>query len=215
VKFLTAGGQQNIKGAIESIESGSAVEVVVAVRTRLARWPSAHVAIGLLAAIGMLAFTLYSDELEFDYWQIIILPVLVGMVFGLAVELVPGVQRVLTAAGVRERSLRDASRAVFYDLGVHKTSGRTGVLVFVAVRDRRVAIVGDVAVVDALGERVLASHAAMLAAEIPRGLTAVAAKLATLAPVFGKPFPKRADDVDELANAVHAVGRKPRQAVVR
>ncbi len=213
MKFLTEAGQKEIKSAIEKIEATSSIEVVVAVRQRLARWPSAHVAIGLCAAIAMLAFTLYSDDFEFDYWAIIVLPVLVGMAFGLAVDLVPGVQRALTARRIRERLLHDASRAAFYELGVHKTRGRTGLLVFVAVRDRRVALVGDVAVVDALGQRTLDNHARALAREIPDGLDAIARRMCELAAVVATPLPRQADDTDELANAVHAVGRrKPRRA---
>ncbi len=217
MRFLSERGQQDIRGAVEAIEATSSVEVVVAVRQRLARWPSAHVAIGMVAALAMLAFTLYSDQLEFAYWEIVLFPLLAGMVFGLLVELLPAVQRALTAPRIRERQLREASRATFYELGVHKTRERTGLLVFVAVLDRRVALVGDVGVVEALGQRTLDAHAKTLAAEIPHGLVAVAAKLRELAPTFEKPLPRRDDDIDELANAVHAVGRrKPRaRGVVR
>lgn len=211
MRFLTEDGQREIKAAIEAIEGASSVEVVVAVRQRLARWPSAHVAVGMLAALAMLAFQLYVEDIEFDYWSILLLPVLAGVVFGLLVELLPPVQRALTSRRVRERLLREASRAAFYELGVHKTTGRTGLLVFVAIRDQRVALVGDVAVVESIGQAVLDRHAAALAAELPNGLVAIANKLRDLAPVMVKPLPKRADDVDELANAVHAVGRRRRQ----
>ena len=197
MKFLTEAGQREIKAAIETIEGGSSAEVVVAVRQRLARWPSAHVAVGLLAALAMLAFQLYVDDIEFDYWSILLLPVLAGVAFGLLVELLPSVQRALTSRRARERLLREGARATFYDLGVHKTTGRTGLLVFVAIRERRVALVGDVGVVEAVGQGALDQHAAALVAEIPNGLVAIGEKL-------------RADDVDELANAVHAVGRRRR-----
>jgi len=210
VKFLTEAGQREIKAAIETIEGGSSAEVVVAVRQRLARWPSAHVAVGLLAALAMLAFQLYVDDIEFDYWSILLLPVLAGVAFGLLVELLPSVQRALTSRRARERLLREGARATFYDLGVHKTTGRTGLLVFVAIRERRVALVGDVGVVEAVGQGALDQHAAALVAEIPNGLVAIGKKLRDLAPVLAKPLPKRADDVDELANAVHAVGRRRR-----
>ncbi len=215
MKFLTEDGQREIKGAIEALENVSSVEVVAAVRQRLAPWPSAHVAIGLLTALGMLAFQLYSDDFEFDYWSILLLPVLVGASFGMLVELVPGVQRALTSRRIRERRLNEGARATFYDLGVHKTSGRTGLLMFIAIRDRRVALVGDVAVVQAIGQRELDRHAAALAAEIPNGLVAIAKKLRDLGPVLGKPLPKQADDIDELANAVHAVGRRRRRVSVQ
>lgn len=211
MKFLSADGQSAIKTAVEAIEAKSSVEVVVAVRQRLARWPSAHVAVGLCAAFGTLAFQLYSDDLEFDYWAILVLPLLVGMLFGMLVELMPGVQRALTAPRIRERLLREAARATFYDLGVHKTRERTGLLIFVAVRDRRVTLVGDVGVVEALGQATLDAHAKALTAEIPSGLAAIARRMHELAAVCEVPLPRRADDTDELANAVHAVGRRSRR----
>lgn len=211
MKFLTEAGQREITKAIEAIEAVSAAEVVVAVRPRLARWPSAHVAIGLCGALAMLGFELYSEDFEFDYWAILVLPVLAGVVCGLVVELLPSVQRALTSRRARTRLLHEAARAAFYDLGVHRTRGRTGLLVFVAVRDRRVALVGDVAVVEALGQAALDRHAAALAGELPGGLEAIARRMRDLAPALAAPLPRQADDIDELANAVRAVGRRPRR----
>src|SRR5438045_3928208 len=53
----------------------------------------------------------------------------------------------LIERGLRERVLA-AARAAFVELGVHRTRARTGVLVYVSVRERRVELVCDVAVVD-------------------------------------------------------------------
>jgi putative membrane protein len=206
MKFLAAGGKQ-FETAIEAVEAASAVEVVVAVRPRLRRWPSANAAIGVVCALFVLGFELYSEELEFDYWAIMALPLVAGLVGGMLVELVPSLQRALTPRRVRRESLLEAARATFYELGVHKTRGRSGLLVFVAIRDRAVTMVGDVAIMEKLGQRRLDSYSARLAQAMPGGAEAVARVLSELAPTFGKALPRGVDDANELANEVHV---KPR-----
>ncbi|MBA2543131.1 MAG: hypothetical protein H0V17_26050 [Deltaproteobacteria bacterium] len=215
MKFLSEAGQRELRVAIEAVEAASSVELVVAARQRLRRWPSANVAIGVMCALAMLAFELYSEDYEFDYWAIMVFPLLAGMIGGLLVELVPGVQRVLTPRRVRTQNLLEAARATFYELGVHNTKGRTGLLVFVAIRDRSATLVGDVTVVDKLGKATLDRTATAVAAAIPGGAEAVARALRDIAPALGKALPRTADDVDELSNLVHVIKpeRGPRRFV--
>jgi putative membrane protein len=213
VAFLTDGVKQQLDKAIKAIEAGSSIEVMIAVRQRLRRWPSANAAIGVMCALSMLAFELYSEEFEFDYWAILVFPVLAGMTGGLLVELVPTLQRALTPRRIRKQNLLEAARATFLELGVHKTRGRTGLLVFVAVRDRAALLVGDVAVEDKVGKAKLDRIAATIAAGIPQGGEAVARALHDTAPALAKALPRAADDIDELADLVHAV--KPQRGLRR
>ncbi len=210
--FMTEPGRDELRRAIAAIEEVSSVEVVVAVRPRLRRWPSAHAAIGVSLAIAALAFALFA-EAEFELYEILLLPVLAGMIGGLAVELVPPLQRALTPRRARARELREGSRATFYELGVHKTRGRTGVLVYIVPRDRVAALVGDAAVVDKLGQPALDRIGAALAAEIPNGVGAVARTLRDTAKRFGDALPHAADDIDELPNEVHMLRPRSRARV--
>jgi len=215
VKFLSEAGQRELRVAIEEVEAASSVELVVAARQQIRRWPSANVAIGLVFAMAMLAFELYSETYEFDYWAILLFPLLAGMIGGLLVELVPPLQRALTPRRIRTQNMLEAARATFYELGVHNTKGRTGLLAFVAIRDRRATLVGDLAVIDKVGKPELDRIAAALAAAIPSGAEAVARVLRDAAPVLGKAMPRAADDVDELANVIHVLKpeRGPRRFV--
>jgi putative membrane protein len=202
--FLTEGAQKALRETIGAIERGTSAEVVVAVRARLRRWPSANAAVGVLVAIVALAFTLWA-ETEFELYEILLVPVLGGMAGGLAVELVAPLQRALTPRPVIAHDLREASRAAFYELGVHKTRGRTGVLVFVAVRERVAALVGDVEVVKQVGQPQLDKMAKAIAAAIPEGGVAMAKALGAIDGELAKALPRMADDIDELPNMVHVM----------
>lgn len=204
---MTEAADTALRDAIRAIEKLSSAEVVVAVRPRLRRWLVPHVGVGAVFMAAMLAFVLFSDDYEFALVSIAVLPLLAAVLGGLAVEAVPPVERALVPAAVRDAIALDAARAAFLGLGVHKTKGRTGVLVFVAVRERCVLLVGDVAIVDRLGEAGLARCAEALRSELASGGVAVAAALARLAEDFAAVMPGSPDDVNELPDVVE--GRRP------
>jgi len=209
-RFMTEAAERGFREAIEAIEKVSAAEVVVAVRPRLRPWLVAHLAVATLFLAAVLAFVLFSEDYEFELWTILLGPILAGVAGGLAVEAIPPLERVLVPKRVRDAIVREAARAEFYELGVHGTKGRTGVLVFVALRERRVVLVGDLAVVKELGEPKLHRFASALARMIPSGGAAMASALAKLADDFAKALPRQADDTNELADLVKHV-RRPKQ----
>jgi putative membrane protein len=206
-QFMTEAADAALRDAIRAIERLSSAEVVIAVRPRLRRWLVPHVVVGGVFMAAMLAFVLFSEDYEFALWSIAVLPLLTAVLGGLLVEAIPTVGRALVPARVRDAIAQEAARSAFYDLGVHKTKGRTGVLVFIAVRERCVLLVGDVAIVDKLGDAGLARCAEALRSELPSGGVAVATVLASLAADFAAAMPGSPDDVNELADVVQ--GRRP------
>jgi putative membrane protein len=207
--FLTAAGERAIEQAIASIEDVSAAEIVIAIRPRARHSLIQHAVVGVVAAIAMLAFTLYAP-LVFTLWQILVLPIFAGLLGAVLVEAVPPLYRFVEPPWLRYEHVREAAYAAFVERGVHSTRDRTGVLVYIAVRERMVEIVGDLAVVQKMGIEVLAALAGTLEAFVPKGAEAVAKSLAGMAPEFAKALPRRADDIDELANTVHLLGAPPR-----
>jgi uncharacterized membrane protein len=96
------------------------------------------------------------------------------------------------------------ARRVFALLGMHRTAGRNGVLIYLALRDRQLALVGDDGIHARVGvaywERlrdILVEH---LARQEPR--EALLAALRDLGAVLREHFPRRPDDVDELPDTV-------------
>ncbi len=118
------------------------------------------------------------------------------------VGLVPGVKRLLTPAALRQREVARAARATFVERGLHNTRDRSGVLVYISWLEREVILVADSCV-----ERRLPAVARMnaeqaLTAAMANGGAAVARELEALAAALGSAMPRRADDVNELPDAI-------------
>ena len=114
------------------------------------------------------------------------------------------------AHGLRQRTTDPMERArqVFQALGMQRTSHRSGVLVYLALEDRKLAIIGDDGIHAHVGDEYWAAmrdrmverlRAGALRAAVIGAVTEVGATLARF-------FPRRPDDVDELPDDV-SLGR--------
>ena len=98
----------------------------------------------------------------------------------------------------------ERARALFTQLGMHKTRDRNGVLVYLALEDHKLAIVGDEAiharVGDAYWQRVRDLMVAHLKAQAPG--EAVVQAVEDVGRVLAEHFPRRPDDPNELTDEV-------------
>jgi len=94
--------------------------------------------------------------------------------------------------------------AVFEQLGMHRTEGRNGVLVYAAIADRKLAVIGDADIHRRVGDEywqgVVDGTTRHLAGERPRDGFVHA--IGELGSVLSRHFPRRPDDRDELSNRV-------------
>lgn len=210
MKFLDEAGVKALEAAGAEIERGSSVEVVLAVRPRARHWLGQHLFVAIAAGLGVLAYTLWSNHV-FALWVIMALPVLAGLVGLLLVEAVPPLYRFLVPASVRYEHVREAARTVFVDKRVHATRGRTGLLVYIALHERTVELLGDIAIEDKVGRKLLGEWARQLETALPRGADATAKVLGGFASELATRLPRAADDTNELADGVQVIGRPPRR----
>ena len=200
-RFLDADARVAFKRAIETVENASAVEVVVAVRRQSGGYRHANVAIAAALAFVALAVMLYAED-EFSLASILIDPFVVALVFGAVVEVLPWAKRHLTTTGARRRVVARAARAHFVDHGVHATTRRSGLLVYISWLERQIALVADVGLARALPAGELTTAERELTATMRRGGAAVARRLEALADTMAKAMPPHADDVNELPDAI-------------
>jgi putative membrane protein len=201
VRFLDDAARAAFKRAIETIENASAVEVVVAVRRRSAAYRHANVAIGTAAAFAGLAAMLFAAH-PFALGSILVDPFVVGLLAGLATELSHHAKRWLTTPATRRHAVARAARATFVERGVHTTTGRSGILVYISWLEGEVALVADVGLARALPEGALARAENELTRAMRQGGTACANRLEALADAMATAMPHRADDVNELPDAI-------------
>ena len=203
MKFTSEAGDRAFRDAIKAIESVSSAEVVVAVRAYARRWMVQHLIVGLVSATAVLGYTLLFD---LPPWAVFAFPIVTGLVSGSIVELITPLYRFLVPAHIRDQHVVDTARALFVERRIHGTKGRTGMLVFIAVRERAVEIVGDLGVIDRVGQDKLDDYAAQLADTIRRGAEPVAKLLASFAPALAAAMPRAADDQNELPDTPITVG---------
>jgi uncharacterized membrane protein len=96
------------------------------------------------------------------------------------------------------------ARELFGKMGMHATGDRNGVLVYLAVRARRFAIVGDEQLHQQVGDGFWKDVAALMAARFAADDFAggVEAGIARIGEKLREHFPYREDDVNELSDDI-------------
>jgi putative membrane protein len=209
---MDAQGAAALRRAVEEIEAASAAEGVVAVRARAERWLDPPLVLSGLAGAGALAAALFVP------WEFTLAANLLysvgAMVAGAALGLLRPVARLLVPAAARRGRARAAARALFVERAVHATRGRTGVLIYVELAERQVAVVADLAAAKALdaeeGRRAVARVEGALAGG--GGAHALAAALASLTRPLAAALPRAADDENELPDGIVQLGAAPRRS---
>lgn len=100
-----------------------------------------------------------------------------------------------------------AAKKVFLKLGMQNTAERNGVLIYMATRSRKIAIVGDEGIHQKLGDAYWEKLIAKLIEQFKSaGKTGKAEALAECildcGQQLGKFFPLKSDDKDELSNSI-------------
>ena len=201
--FLTDAAKQALTGAVEDVESRCSAELVMAVRARSGGYLHADLIAGILVALASLICLLFSPW-PFDLVWFVIDPLLAGALGGFLASRLPAVRRALTFQRVRRRQVETAARSTFVEKGVHATTGRTGVLVYISLLEEEAAVIHDLGV-----ETLATTDGWRLAVEeieeaVRRGEdgVAVAALVRALGDVLAPSLVRSAHDVDELANEV-------------
>jgi putative membrane protein len=199
---LKAPQQEKLARAVAAAEAHTSAEVVLVILPRSRAYVGVPSLLAVLAAYATLAWMLFSEDIEVDALHV--LPALVlmgGAVFALA-NLVP--LSWVTTARARRAAVDTQAHASFSRHGVYRTSGRTGILVFLSAAEGQARILMDRGVVEAVPQAVRNAWLATfgkLAARVD--VDAVAAALEALGREAGTHLPRSADDVDELSNTVH------------
>lgn len=96
------------------------------------------------------------------------------------------------------------ARAVFAHLGMHRTAERHGVLVYLALEDRKLALVGDEGIHARVGDDYWAGVRDAMLEELRAGRprAAILVGIARLGRALGEHFPRRPGDANELGDQV-------------
>jgi uncharacterized membrane protein len=114
------------------------------------------------------------------------------------------------AHGLRRRTTDAMQRAreVFAALGMHRTAHRSGVLVYLAIEDRKLAIVGDEGIHARVGDDYWTGVRDRMVERLRAGAVrgALVGAVVEVGATLARFFPRGPDDVDELPDDV-SLGR--------
>lgn len=205
-QFFSAADRAAIQEAVREVEQRTAGEIVpYAVEAcddyEVARWRAAlfgALALALLAAVVHAVGGFWGTFL--DLW--IAVPPVVGAGLGyLAAVFVPGVRRMLVPRDVFDRAVAQRAATAFLHEEVFATRERTGILIFVALFERRVVVLGDSGINARVAQHEWDGIVAGVVAGIKAGTPgkALADGIRACAVFLERPgIQRRSDDVDEL-----------------
>jgi putative membrane protein len=203
--FTDDAAKAEVANAIREIERVTCAEVVVAVRASSGHYRHTDYLVGFaLSFAALLVFLFHPYEFSIDWMPID--SVVAFAIGAFSSASAPPLRRALTSRKLMRANVRTHARAAFVDLGMDKTSGRTGILVYVSMFERGVEIVADAgidaAVLGAPFKNAIAAldDALRRGADFPRFTEALRA----LGPILGKVLPRLACDVNELPDEPHA-----------
>jgi putative membrane protein len=188
-----------VETAIRDVERQSSAELVVEVRARSGSYAAADGRAGALVAfVGLLV-------LLFSPW-----PIAAGWVaFDVAVLYAIGyaiswrsslVRRWFTSASERRSRVRTAAAALFYERGIANTRAETGVLLYLSLLERRLELIADRGVLNAVPSTEWNQLVALLGSDQRGDVRRLVEVLEMLRPILADRLPAGADNPDELAS---------------
>ena len=200
--FFSDEAKRATAASVQSAETQTSAEIVVAVRKSSGRYRVLAYHCGLAFAFLVVSYLLlvpavYSIEA-------IALDGIVAFAAGsLLAANFDTLQRALSRASTLDGNVSSGARAAFFDLGISRTSGRNGLLVYASMFERRCVVLTDIGIEPArLGRRWAVSEHELAEAVKRRDLSAFQRAVAQLGAVLGDAYPRSADDVNELSDEV-------------
>jgi len=189
---------------IQEIEGQTAAEVVIALRRHSGSYLHADLLFGFLFSVAALAVLVFSPVA----FRAEAIPLDLAISFGLGALLcweIEPLRRLLSGRKRMAENVARGARAAFHDLGVSRTSGRWGVLVYLSLYERRVEVLPDVGLdVSALGAEWNRAVERLEAAVQRQDFQAFLEAMKPLGPMLGKLHARREDDVNELPDEMDA-----------
>jgi putative membrane protein len=209
--------RQRVNQAVGSAESRTSAEIVAAVATASGRYDRAEDIVGLWIGLAALAicWALWPAELhEAGGWNesspavqlvAMLAAVVVGFIVGAAVATHVGwLRRWFTPRKQMREEVAARSRQTFCDRRVYRTTGTSGLLVYISLFERMATIVADDAIVEKLGQRALDELCRELTGKL-RGQDPTSALCSTIEAAgqrLASCLPRAADDVNELDDSL-------------
>jgi putative membrane protein len=217
VRELTKADHDKVSAAIAAAEAGSSGEIVAVATPISDAYHDVALHWALVPLFAVLAWAAWRPtalawwyDLLFGGWGaeptlsqlltlLMVLSVLKFTIALLALKWMP-LRLLLTPAATKHRRVRRRALAIFEAAAAGRTSGRTGILIYVSLAERRAEIIGDEAITgvttpDTWGEAMAALLVEVREGRFGDGIVAAVERIGT---VLAEHFPRSAQDSNEI-----------------
>lgn len=197
---FNAEAARRIGDAVRELESRSAAELVVEIRSRSGSYAHADGRFAAALSIVSLAVILFMP------WVVPPITVLLDPIAfyllgtGIA-RWSPALRRLFTTRRERQQAVRTHAAALFHERGIGNTSAATGLLLYVSLLERRMEVLADRGLLRQVNANDWNGAMAELHRERPIHPDDVIAAVRTLGAILERDVPAGDENVDELSNA--------------
>ncbi len=203
LNFFTHAEKERIREATSLAESKTLGEIAVMVVDASSRYREAEV----LAAVtfgNVAAFLITEFFLHGSLWWYIPLTLVFFPPFWLLMQRAPYIKALFSGTGRRERAVRDRAVRAFYERGLYRTKGNTGVLFFISLLERKVWVLADKGIHEKITQAKLNIFARTVSAGMREGSAADALvqAIGEAGKLLEEHFPTVQGDTNELPDEV-------------
>jgi len=200
--FFSDEAKRATAAAVLRAEAQTCAEIVVAVRKASGRYGvlAYHFGLGLSAlVVGYLLLV----PAVYSAFAIALDGIVAFALGSLLAANLDTLKRALSRPATLDENVKSGARAAFFDLGISRTSGRHGLLVYASMFERRSVVLTDIGINPApLGPRWVEAERNLAEAVKRRDLPAFQRAVEQLGAVLSEAHPRSAEDVNELPDEV-------------
>lgn len=203
--FFTSEEKERIKKTTIDAESRTDGEVVVMVVDCSDQYREAEIIAGITFG-GLLSLILAVLVFHSSLWFYVPLSFIFFFPFSLLFRKMPAVKAAFIGVKRKNIAVRERAVRMFYEKGLYKTRGNTGVLFFISLLERKVWVLAD----RGIHEKIKQDTLNRFALEVSRGIKTGRAcetlcrALEETGDLLSRHFPKTSGDIDELPDEVMA-----------
>jgi len=203
-RLLDVAARSHLAEAVRAAERRTRGEIVLMVVRACDEYGSAGWRLGVALAVAVFC-GLHAFAAPLPWW-FYLLAQLAGLLLGHALARLDPLRRLLLGPRLAEERVHERARRAFLENGLTRTHGRTGILIFVALLERRVVVLADDGIHGVLDagesweEVVELALAGLRRGNAPQGLEAAIQRCGEILVHHFPVSPER--NTDELPNAV-------------
>ena len=189
-----------IQNAIGEAEKRTSGEIVVAILTKSDDYLHIDFIIASIFSFIGIAIASYNRDLYFSPFAASIIFWLIGF---LLIK-IPMVKSIFLTRNNKDAEVKQKAFQIFFEKGIHRTIGSTGILIFVSLLERKIEIIADKGINDKVENSFWDSHMENILFSIKKNniSTGIATAINEFTNVLEKEFPIQVDDTNEISNQV-------------